>query len=195
MGIDYNFILTFIKATRRKPLKPTTMSSTPSGTAPPQAASPTNTNLPGIFSLNVLRGIAVLGILVISIWEFGGFTNNEQNFFRLGAHGGNYKLLSSISILLEGKMRALLALVFGAGIILFMQKKEHPASINAIDAYIRRQIWLIIFGVFNAFILLWPGDILFQYGVVGILLFAFWRISPKGLFIAAIICTLRMERN
>jgi uncharacterized membrane protein YeiB len=44
-----------------------------------------------IFSLDVLRGIALLGILVISIWEFGGFTANRQTFFRTGTHGGNYR--------------------------------------------------------------------------------------------------------
>ncbi len=137
-----------------------------------------------LFSLDVLRGIALLGILVISIWEFGGFTTNEQTFYIAGWHGGNYKLL------FEGKMRALFALVFGAGIILFLRKKEHPSPLSPSDAYIRRQLWLIVFGLFNAFILLWPGDILFQYGVVGILLFAFSRMTARGLFIAAILCTL-----
>lgn len=166
------------------------MTSIPSGTAPQQAAIATTDNSSRLFSLDVLRGISVLGILIISIWEFGGFTVNEQNFFRLGTHGGNYNLLTAVSVLFEGKMRALLALVFGAGIILFMQKKEPAVSIATADAYIRRQVWLIIFGVVNAFVLLWPGDILFQYGVVGILIFGFWRISARGLLIAAIIFTL-----
>lgn len=160
------------------------MSSTPSTTS---ATHPGNDR---IFSLHVLRGIALMGILVISIWEFGGFTNATQNFYRTGTHGGNYKLLTAVSILFEGKMRALLAIVFGAGIVLFMQKKDHPAGISPADAYMRKQIWFMVFGVFNAFILLWPGDILFSYGVVGILVFAFWKVSPKGLFVAAIFCTL-----
>lgn len=184
------FIPTFRKATRRKPSKPTTMTSTPSGTAPQQVAAAPTYNFSRLLSLDVLRGISVLGILIISVWEFGGFTVNEQNFFRMGTHGGNYKLLTAIVILFEGKMGAMLALVFGAGIVLFMQKKEQVFSITTADAYIRRQVWLIIFGIVNAFILLWPGDILFQYGVVGILLFTFWRISARGLLIAAIICTL-----
>ncbi len=148
-------------------------------------------NKPGnIFSLDTLRGIALLGLFVTGIWEFGGFTANEQTLYRIGTHGGNYKLLTAVSILLEGKMPALLAMVFGAGIVLFMQKKEHPAAIPAPDAYIRRQMWLIIFGIFNAFILLAPGDILFQFAVAGILLFAFWRLPARGLFIGAILCTL-----
>ena len=160
------------------------MSTTPSTTS---AANPENDR---IFSLNVLRGIALMGILVISIWEFGGFTTATQDFYRTVTHGGNYKLLSVVSMLFEGKMRALLAIVFGAGIVLFMQKKEHPVGIGAADAYMRKQVWLMVFGVFNAFILLWPGDILFQLGVTGILVFAFWKVSPKGLFIAATLCTL-----
>ncbi|HEX7848033.1 MAG TPA: DUF418 domain-containing protein [Chitinophagaceae bacterium] len=144
-----------------------------------------------IFSLDVLRGVAVLGILIISIWEFGGFIANEQTFYRQGTHsGGNYKLLTVVSILFEGKMRALFALLFGAGIILFLQKKDHPSTASTADLYIRRNMWLIFFGVFNAFVLLWPGDILFHLGILGILLFAFQRMSSRGLLIAAIICTL-----
>ena len=143
-----------------------------------------------IFSLDVLRGIALLGILVISIWEFGGFTTNKQTFFRTGTHGGNYNLLSFVTIVFEGKMRALFALVFGAGIILFMTKKDHPSALHVSDLYIRRQLWLMLFGIFNAIILLWPGDILFHYAVLGILLFPFWRMSRRGLLIAALITTL-----
>src|SRR5258706_2526931 len=163
--------------------------------AHPELHAP-GTNMPGndgssrIFSLDVLRGVAILGILVISIWEFGGFTLNKQIFFRTGTHGGNYKLLSFVSIVFEGKMRALFALLFGAGIILFIAKKNHPITDSYPDLYIRRMLWLMLFGVFNAVILLWPGDILFQYAVLGILLFPFWRMSRKGLFIAAMIATV-----
>ncbi len=143
-----------------------------------------------IFSIDVIRGIALLGILFISVWEFGGFTRNQQLYYQTGPHGGNYKLWTSISILLEGKMRGLFAIAFGAGILLFTRKKDHPVPISEGDAYIRRMLWLIAFGLINAFILLWPGDMLFQYGVVGILLYGFTRLKAKGFFIAAIICTL-----
>ncbi len=143
-----------------------------------------------IFSMDVLRGIALLGILVISIWEFGGFTTQQQTFYRTGTHGGNYNLLSWVSMLFEGKMGALFALIFGASIILFISKKDHPTAETYPDLYIRRMIWLLLFGIFNAVVLLFPGDILFHYGVLGILLFPFWRMSRKGLFIAAMITTL-----
>jgi len=149
-----------------------------------------NDNASRIFSLDVLRGIALLGILVISIWEFGGFTVNKQIFFRTGTHGGNYTLLSFVTVLFEGKMRALFALIFGAGIILFISKKDHLSAAAVPDLYIRRMLWLMFFGIFNAIVLLWPGDILFHYAVLGILLFPCWRMSRKGLLIAAMIATL-----
>jgi uncharacterized protein len=156
------------------------------------ASSPGDTNSISqrLFSLDVLRGIALLGILVISIWEFGGFSTNEQNRLRLLGKGVDFNLFASTLLLFEGKMRALFSLVFGAGIVLYMQKPNQPGLPSTQELYIRRQMWLMGFGVINAFLFLWPGDILFQYGVMGILLFPFFRMGKKGLLIAAIIVTL-----
>jgi uncharacterized protein len=143
-----------------------------------------------VFSLDVLRGIAVMGILVTSIWELGGFSLNKQIFFRTGTHGGNYTLLSFASILFDGKMTAIFSLVFGAGLILFLTKPHKPSSPSVPDLYIRRKLWLLILGIFTAVVLLWPGDLLYHYAVLGILLFPFRRMSSKGLLIAAVIATL-----
>lgn len=143
-----------------------------------------------LFSLDVLRGIALLGILVISIWEFGGFSTNEQTRLRLLGKVADFNLFASALLFFEGKMRALFSLVFGAGIVLYMQKPNQPGLPSTQELYIRRQMWLMGFGVINAFLFLWPGDILFQYGVMGILLFPFFRMGKKGLLIAAIIITL-----
>ncbi len=142
------------------------------------------------FSLHVISGFALLALLVTSIWDFGGFTSNIQSFFYSKAHNGNYKLLTAVSILFEGKTAELLAIIFGAGIVLLVQKKEQPALIDGTDAHIRKQIWLIILGLFVGLIFLWPNDLLFPFGVVGILLFAFSKLSAKHLFIAATVCTL-----
>ena len=101
--------------------------------------------------LDVTRGFALLGLLVVAIWDFGGFTTNQQIFYQRGHHGGNYALLTAVSVLFEGKMLALFALAFGAGIILFLTK-EQPTSLGAPDAYTRRQLWLLIFGLFMGFI-------------------------------------------
>ena len=157
---------------------------------PASFAQDHDSNPSRIFSLDVLRGIALLGILLISIWEFGGFSVNEQNGLRLFERGIDYNFFGHILIFFEGKMRALFSLVFGAGIILYMAKPNQLTLPGTQELYIRRQMWLMAFGLVNAFVFLWPGDILFQYGIMGILLFPFFRMGRKGLLIAAIICTL-----
>ena len=73
-----------------------------------------------IFSLDVLRGVAVLAALIVSIWVFGGFSNEQQKQLLLQPKGWNYRVFASIELLLNGKMRALIALVFGASMILFL---------------------------------------------------------------------------
>ena len=142
-----------------------------------------------IFSIDVLRGIAILGILIISIWDLGGLSGNEQIRLRLLQKGLDHNLYAAIIVLFETKMRAIFSMVFGAGIILYLSKPNYPLP-QTHEYYIRKQMWLIAFGVFNAFVLLWPGDILFHYGVIGIFLFPFARMSKKGLLIAALIATL-----
>lgn len=143
-----------------------------------------------LFSLDVIRGVALLGILIISIWDFGGFSSNEQIRLRLLGKGADFYWFASALLLFEGKMRALFSLVFGAGIILYMQKRNQPGLPTTQELFIRRQMWLMAFGILNAFLLLWPDDILFQYGVMGILLFPFFRMNKKGLLLAALIVTL-----
>jgi uncharacterized protein len=56
------------------------------------------------------------------------------------------------------------------------------------EYFMRRQLWLLFFGLVNAYLLLWFWDILFHYALFGMMLFAFRRLSPKNLIIAAIVC-------
>jgi uncharacterized protein len=51
------------------------------------------------------------------------------------------------------------------------------------DIYYRRLLWLLVFGLFNAYILLWPGDILFPYALCGMLIFPFRNLTVKHLLI------------
>ena len=58
--------------------------------------------------LDVLRGVGILGALFVSIWIFGGFSTNDQNGLLLKSKGWDYRLFGSVSLLVEGKMRALI---------------------------------------------------------------------------------------
>jgi uncharacterized protein len=60
------------------------------------------------------------------------------------------------------------------------------------EYFLRRQLWLLAFGIFHAYVLFWFWDILYHYAICGIILFAFRRLAPKKLFIAAGVCLLLM---
>src|SRR4051794_40455475 len=83
-------------------------------------------------------------------------------------------------------MRGVFTLLFGAGALLFLQRHSarHSGLLPA-DLYFRRTMWLIVFGLVNAYALLWSGDILYYYGVVGLLLFVFRNVAPRKLVIAS----------
>jgi uncharacterized protein len=143
-----------------------------------------------IFSLDVLRGIAILGALMVSIWVFGGFSDQQKNQLLVQSKGTEYRLFGTMELLFTGKMRALIAIVFGAAMVYFLSREAERGKQSLGDIFIKRQIWIILFGIVNALLLLWPMDLLFHLGIMGILLFPFFRMKPRNLAIAAILITL-----
>ncbi len=140
-------------------------------------------------TLDILRGVAILGLLIVSIRSFG-LTQGQVGQLLRGPHGGNYWLFRLTHLLADHKLRALLSMLFGAGLLLLATKRTGPDGLTAPDLFIRRQLWLIGFGLLNAIVLLCPNDILFQYGIVGVFLFPFQRLSTRGLLIGAVVTGL-----
>jgi len=93
----------------------------------------------------------------------------------------DYCIMLLSEILFSGKMRGLFALIFGVSATLFVEKlcQKHE-NIRVVSIYYQRLLWLGVFGLVNAYIFLWWGDILFQYALLGIvlfpLIFANWRV-------------------
>lgn len=138
---------------------------------------------------NILLGFAVLGALLLNIQSFGT-TKSLVNQLIVNAHGGNYWLLTIVNTLFGSKMAALITILFGASIVMFFTNPKTYSGISLQDLYIRRQIWLITFGIINGVILLWQNDLLFHFGIVGILLFPFFRLSTRTLFILAVVFSI-----
>ncbi|MCB2061484.1 MAG: DUF418 domain-containing protein, partial [Novosphingobium sp.] len=84
----------------------------------------------------------------------------------------------------EGKMRALFTLLFGASMMLFLERME-AAGRNGELLQLRRLGWLMLFGALH-FFLFWWGDILFIYAVVGIVALMMRELAPKTLLIVAL---------
>ncbi len=145
-----------------------------------------------ISSLDILRGIALLGILLINIVHFGLPSPAHSNPTVIGlATEINLWVWKINSLFFEGTMRAIFSMLFGAGVILFTFKAEEKgAGIKTADYYYRRVIWLMIFGMVHAYAFLWPGEILYAYGLMGLFLFPLRNASPKFLIAAACVLFL-----
>ena len=136
--------------------------------------------------LDSTRGIAVLGILIMNITGFGIPRAYDDPTNWGGSDGINLEVWRFVALFFEGTMRGLFTLLFGAGALLFLQR--HAARNTGLlpaDLYFRRTMWLVIFGVVNAYVLLWSGDILYYYGIVGLLLFVFRNVTPRKLVAAS----------
>lgn len=139
-----------------------------------------------IRSLDILKGVAVLLGLLVTIYAWGGFSDGMQNSLIAKPSGIAYRIYATISLLLEGKMRGLISLAFGAGIILFFIRPHLGTTLAGNDLYVRRNMWLILFGIVNAILFLWPMDIVFHLGIMGLMLFPFPRMAARWVLFSAI---------
>ena len=147
-----------------------------------------------IILLDSLRGIAILGILLMNIPSFGIAPPAGNDPSVLNEQGTiNYTLWYLIEWIPAGTQRALFSALFGAGVILFTSKLEKRLDgVLPLDYFIRRQLWLVVFSLFDVFVLLWNGDILLDYALLGMVVVAFRKLTAKKLLICAGVCFLFM---
>jgi uncharacterized protein len=129
--------------------------------------------------VDALRGVAVLGILMMNIPIFA-MPEYFSESFRSDPGNVNFWVNAVVTVFFEGKMRALFGMLFGAGVLLFVTKKER-AGASVTGRYYQRMGWLIFFGLLHAHVVLWLGDILYLYGVCGLLVYLFRNVNPKYL--------------
>jgi uncharacterized protein len=139
----------------------------------------------------VLRGVAVLGILLVNIEDFGLLHANKSAagtewvgaYFPADLGGRGLAAWIAARALFEGKMRAIFSMLFGAGVVLLTSRLERRGEgARAADVYYRRTLWLLAFGVVHAY-LLWEGDILYGYAVCGLFLFPFRHLPARRLLL------------
>ncbi len=142
-----------------------------------------------IKSIDTIRGVALLGILMMNIPGFGINWDFWYNITHAPHSGKDYYTFATVMVFFEGTMRGLFSMLFGAGMVLFMlNKKDPPLGPTVAEYYYRRLLWLVLFGLFNAFVLLWEGDILFFYGLCGMILFPFRKLKPQWLLVIGLVC-------
>jgi uncharacterized protein len=131
-------------------------------------------------SLDALRGFAVMGILAMNIVAFA---MPQWAYITPLAYGGETSadrmtwLLSFIFI--DGKMRGLFALLFGASMMLIIERAQAKDE-NGQKVHFRRMVWLALFGLIHYFFI-WFGDILFTYALTGCIAYIFCSWPPRRL--------------
>ena len=139
-----------------------------------------------IETLDVIRGFALLGILLMNIIGMGMLS--AAYFHPLVGAGGaqatplDLQLWFATELFAEGSMRALFSMLFGAGVLLFVT----GARAKSAALHYRRTFWLFVFGLFDAFVLLWSGDILMVYAIASALLYFARHASARRLWVAAV---------
>lgn len=134
-------------------------------------------------SLDIIRGIAVMGIFSVNVV---GMAMIERAYFEppyYGFDGLGDRIMWAVNfVLVDGKFRSLFSILFGASMVLVIERAV-AAGRSGWAVHYPRMIVLLLFGLAH-FYFLWWGDILANYALVGMVAFAFWRLSVRWLMLA-----------
>lgn len=139
-------------------------------------------------AMDMLRGCAVLGIVWMNI---GAFALPAAAYFNPAIAGpltpADLAMWAIGFVAVDGKMRALFAMLFGASMLLLVDREE-MAGRNGARTHLIRAGWLFVIGL--AHYLLWWGDILMSYALIGCVALLFIRREPFDLLKAALLAFL-----
>ncbi|MBY9061671.1 DUF418 domain-containing protein [Sphingomonas yunnanensis] len=137
-----------------------------------------------LVALDILRGVAVLGITVANL---PGFALPQAAYFSPLAAGGaapaDLTAWALTFVLVEGKMRGLFAALFGASLLLVVERADASGQ-NGAAVHLRRMGVLYLIGAAHLY-LLWYGDILHHYALVGVAALLFVHAPTRLLLLAA----------
>jgi len=138
-----------------------------------------------IAALDLIRGVAVLGILAVNIYSFAAAPSAlySPDLPTPGSAADRWAWLG-VFVLFEGKMRALFSVLFGASLILFVERAEANGR-DGEQLQLRRLGWLALFGYLH-YLLLWDGDILFLYAIAGGIALFLRHAPPLALVASAL---------
>ncbi|PON00546.1 hypothetical protein BJH90_12030 [Bacillus halotolerans] len=139
--------------------------------------------------LDVLRGIAIFGILFVNLAHFSYpdmylSMLGKDNFFTEKWSGADFAAAEILKFLIQTKCILLFSFLFGFGMVVMMERALSKGK-RFVPLYIRRLLALFIFGTIHAF-LIWDGDILTEYALLGLVLLLFRKAKPKTLLIWAV---------
>lgn len=129
-----------------------------------------------IVTLDIIRGVAVMGIFSVNVIAFAMI---EAAYFNPAVFGGStgadFAVWATNMVLIDGKMRSLFSMLFGASMLLVIERAE-AAGRSGLQVHLRRMLVLLGFGLVHYYFI-WFGDILTLYAVCGAIAFLFRKLS------------------
>ena len=135
-----------------------------------------------IGSLDVLRGVAVLGILLMNSVCFSMVLAAYENpSVYDDLTGGGWWTWLTLHLFTDQKFMTIFSVLFGAGVCIFMERAEAKAH-DAWQLQLSRMGWLLFIGLVHAY-LIWYGDILVSYAVAGVVIAFVRKWKPRTLLL------------
>jgi len=136
-----------------------------------------------IASLDVLRGLAVLGILIVNMQGFArvpsAYVNPMSGLEGFGA--AEQWIWATVYLFADTKFISIFSLLFGAGIAM-MSDRAVKRGVSGTGLHYRRQLLLLLIGLLHAY-LIWHGDILVSYALCGFILYPLRNLPARALLI------------
>lgn len=126
--------------------------------------------------IDILRGFALFGVLLVNMHNFGSYVVAAPVHAAAGAFTHAFFTMKSMS---------LFSFLFGLGIALQLQR-ANARGVSFFPVYWRRAFGLFAIGFLH--MLIYPGDILRTYALLGFVLLMFWRRTSRTVLLAAVIC-------
>jgi len=133
--------------------------------------------------LDVLRGIAIFGILITNIEWFSFYNPDHQGPFLFGSADRIVRVLQFMFV--EGKFYSIFSMLFGWGIAI--QIKRFKNDDKGAAAFIRRRLYFMMLLGGIHLTIVWEGDIVFFYALVGFVLLALRNLSNRTLLLTGIL--------
>ena len=135
-----------------------------------------------IVTLDIIRGIAVMGIFSVNIIAFAMIEAAYGNPAAYGgARGADLFVWAANLIVIDGKMRTLFSMLFGASMLLVIDRGIASGQSGA-KVHYSRMVVLLIIGLLH-YHLLWWGDILHLYAFTGLVAYFFRNLQVRALLI------------
>ena len=137
---------------------------------------------PRFFQLDVLRGVAILGLLLLNISAMGFVALGYVNFSPILLSDQIVDVVNAL--LFDGRFRSLFSLLFGIGLFLQMQKLTQDGMVE-LSPIKSRLKWLLVFGILHC-TFIWAGDILIIYALSGLFILKYIHLPTDKMLNTAI---------